>query len=57
MTGPGNCWTLTTQLNGEDMVVLLPQDMLDAVGWGAGDVLTWTNNKDGSWSLKKKEVE
>lgn len=30
-------------------------DILTEVGWKEGDTLTWTDNKDGSWTLKKKD--
>lgn len=40
-----------------DMVMPLPQDLLDGAGWKEGDVLEWIDNKDGSWSLKKKETK
>ena len=36
-----------------DLVMPLPQDLLDGAGWKEGDVLTWTDNKDGTWSLSK----
>jgi hypothetical protein len=30
---------------------------LEEEGWQIGDTLDWTDNKDGSWSIKKKEEE
>ena len=36
-----------------DLVLPLPQDMLDQVGWVEGDTLDWIDNKDGSWSIQK----
>lgn len=48
-----NSWTLTI---GEDGIVLLPQDLLDAAGWKEGDCLIWIDNHDGSWSLVKEDL-
>lgn len=53
-------WTITLEEADDgsgDMVMPLPQDLLDGAGWKEGDVLTWTDNKDGSWSLSKKDEE
>ena len=36
-----------------DLVLPLPQDMLDLQGWKEGDVLKWTDMGDGAWSLTK----
>lgn len=38
-----------------DLVLPLPQDLLDGAGWKEGDTLKWIDNGDGSWTLKKKE--
>jgi len=40
-----------------DLVMPLPQDMLDQVGWVEGDTLEWIDNKDGSWSIQKVKDE
>ena len=45
-------WTVTVE---EDGILSLPQDLLDEAGWKEGDVLDWTDNKNGTWSLSKKE--
>ena len=38
-----------------DLVLPLNDDILSEVGWQTGDTIEWTDNKDGSWSMKKKE--
>jgi hypothetical protein len=51
-------WTITLEEADDgsgDLVMPLPQDLLDGAGWKEGDILTWTDNKDGSWSLSKQE--
>ena len=36
-----------------DLVLPLPQELLDLQGWVEGDVLNWIDNKDGTWCLQK----
>jgi len=36
-----------------DLIMPLPQDLLDLQGWKEGDVLEWIDNNNGTWSLKK----
>ena len=48
-------WTVTIDQDGDDLILPLPDDMLQAVGWGPGDVLKWEEGKDGTWILRKKE--
>ena len=33
----------------------LPPDLLESAGWKEGDVLDWNDNKNGTWSLTKKD--
>ena len=42
---------------GEDGELYLPlnQDILDLTKWQEGDIIEWLDNKDGSWTMKKKE--
>ena len=52
-----NSWTLTIEEDPEtgDAMLSFPPDLLESAGWKEGDTLTWSDNKDGSWSLEKKE--
>lgn len=52
-------WTLIVEEDPETGELILPfsDDMLAEVGWKTGDTLTWTDNKNGSWTLSKKEIE
>ena len=38
-----------------DLILPLPDDMLEEVGWKPGDTIKWTDNKDGSWTMSKVE--
>jgi hypothetical protein len=48
-------WTITAEEDPEtgDIILPLPQDLLDLQGWKEGEELDWTDNGDGSWSLSK----
>ena len=51
-------WTVTLEEADDgsgDLVMPLPQDLLDGAGWKEGDTLEWIDNKNGTWSLKKVE--
>jgi hypothetical protein len=39
-----------------DLILPFPEDMLEEVGWKEGDTLDWEDNKDGTFSITKKEV-
>jgi len=51
-------WTVTVEEAEDgsgDLVLPLPQEMLDLQGWREGDTLDWKDNEDGSWTLSKVE--
>jgi hypothetical protein len=53
-------WTVTLEEAEDgsgDLVLPLPQDMLELQGWQEGDTLEWIDNKDGSWSIQKAKDE
>ena len=53
-------WTITLEEADDgsgDLVMPLPQDLLDGAGWKEGDVLEWIDNKNGTWTLRKQETK
>ena len=38
--------------NGE-LAIEIPNEILIELNWAEGDELTWVDNKDGSWTLKR----
>jgi len=52
-------WTVTLEEDPKtgDLILPFSNEMLEEVGWREGDVLEWIDNKDGSWSLVKKDDE
>jgi hypothetical protein len=48
-------WVLEVQEDEQgEKLIELPEDLFAEAGWKEGDVLVWSDNKDGSWSLNKK---
>jgi len=39
-----------------DLVLVFPDELLEAMDWNAGDTLLWQQLDDGTWSLKKREA-
>lgn len=50
-------WTLTVQEDPDtgDQILEFPDDLMESAGWKEGDVLEWIDNKNGSWTLRKKD--
>lgn len=48
-------WTITVEEDSEtgELILPLPEDMLQLQGWIEGDTLEWIDNNDGSWTLQK----
>lgn len=38
-----------------DCILEFPDDLMESSGWKEGDVIEWIDNKDGSWTLRKKD--
>jgi len=55
-----NRWTIDLEEAEDgsgDIVMPLPQDLLDSAGWKEGDVLDWKDLGNGSWSLTKLQPD
>jgi hypothetical protein len=50
-------WTIVVEEDPETGELMLPfsDEMLADVGWKEGDILEWIDNKNGSWTLRKKD--
>jgi hypothetical protein len=58
MTTTATSWTVTLEEAEDgsgDLVMPLPQDLLDSQGWREGDTLDWKEGENGSWTLSKIE--
>jgi hypothetical protein len=38
-----------------DLLLPIPQELLDKLGWAEGDVLEWKQTNDDAWLLSKAE--
>jgi len=52
-------WTISLEEDPEtgDLILPLNDDILEQTGWKTGDSIDWTDNKDGSWTMKKIETQ
>ena len=41
--------------NGE-LMLEFPDELMDALDWQPGDTITWKENKNWSWTLRKKKT-
>jgi len=39
-----------------DLVMPLPIELLEEMGWRIGDTLTWTEDKNGGYKLTRKDT-
>ena len=47
-------WTAYVQQDGDDLILPLPDDLLEQMGWKVGDVLVWDVKENGTVILTKK---
>jgi hypothetical protein len=52
-----NSWTIKLEEDPKtgELIMPLPPDLLNQVGWDFGDTLIWEDMHNGSWSLRRKE--
>ena len=50
-----NNFIITLIEDGDDLILPLPERLLEDAGWNEGDILDWSDNGNGSWTLKKVE--
>jgi len=47
-------FTAILEEDGDDLILPLPEELLDELDWHVGDTLQWTEHSEGSWSIRKK---
>lgn len=52
-----NKFTVEIIEDGENLILPLPQAVLDHLDAKEGDVLNWIDNGNGTWSLTKKQYD
>ena len=53
-----NSWTLPVEEDPAtgDAILNLPKDLLEQAEWQEGDVISWIDNHDGTWTLVKEDL-
>jgi len=49
-------WTATLIEDGDDLILQIPDEIMEHMGLSIGDKMEWTDGGDGSWILSKKEL-
>ena len=57
MTEEKNSWTVPIIEYEGDLAVEFPDELMEAAGWKVGDTMTWIDNKDGTWTVVKKDAK
>ncbi len=49
-------WIVTLEKDPEtgDLILPLSDDILEQAGWKTGDTIEWIDNKNGTWTMRKK---
>lgn len=50
-----NTYTVKVEQEGDELILPLPPALCKEMNWDIGDDLVWTDNKNGTFSLSKKE--
>lgn len=46
-------WTVQVEQEGEDLMLPFPEDLLETMGWQAGDTLRWNVDAEGAVTISK----
>jgi len=46
-------FTAILEEDGDDLILPLPEELLDELDWHIGDTLEWTEHSEGAWSIRK----
>ena len=59
MSNQNNHWVITVEEDPEsgDLMLPLPQELLEAKGWLPGDIIKWRKLENGAWELSRKGKE
>lgn len=57
MTEEKNSWTVPIIEFEGDLAVEFPDELMEAAGWKVGDTMTWIDNKDGTWTIVKRDAK
>lgn len=49
-------YTITLEKSGDDLILPIPEDLLNKLKWNTGDVLQWHVELDNTMTLRKLDV-
>lgn len=44
-----------TDIDGS-LYIIIPEELIEELGWKVGENITWIDNKDGSFTMRKEDV-
>ena len=44
-----------TDIDGS-LYIIIPEELIEELGWKVGENITWIDNKDGSFTVRKEDV-
>lgn len=50
-------YTLDVQEDSDGQYLIFPDEEMELLGWKEGDDIEWIENGNGSWTLRKKEMQ
>lgn len=50
-------YTVPVEWDGDEAYITFPQEEMERLGWEEGDVLSWDDNGDGSFTVSKKQKD
>jgi len=50
-------YTLDVQEDSDGQYLIFPDEEMELLGWKEGDDIEWIDNGNGSWTLRKKEMQ
>lgn len=52
-----NLYTATVEEEGEELLLNLPDEMLEEMGWEVGTTIEWIDIGDGRWMIRRVDDE
>lgn len=52
-----NLYTTTVEEEGEELLLNLPDEMLEEMGWEVGTTIEWIDIGDGRWMIRRVDDE
>lgn len=47
-------WTVPVEEENGELILTIPDELIEEMKWKENDILNWIDNGDGSWTLEKR---